>query len=426
MTDPDPTPRRYRLAMVCSHAVQYFMPWFRRLQVHPRIDLTVVLGDDHGLGAASYDPGFGRAIRWDVPLTEGLKVELLRNHAPRPGVGRFLGIVNLDLLRVLTRDRFDAVVIHGWNYALYPLALLSARLHGLPVLMRGESPLLPGDPPLRGPDLRSQVRTALVSRYLGQCAAALAVSSGNRRLLLSYGMPASRVFLCPYAIDAGHFALSEDARAGVRAEWRARLGLAPQTALILSVGKLQPVKDPGLLLSAYAALRAAGADAALALVGDGELMEPLKAQAAAVPDVHFLGFRNQTELPALYAAADVFVLPSVRETFGLVVNEAMLAGLPVVCSDTVGCAEDLVRPGQTGAVFHRERDDQAGNVGRLVEQLRPLCLGPDAPARRRRLGDGAAALIKSWSYDEATAGLLAALDAVLPAAAQVPPTRSHS
>lgn len=400
---PQSSSRRYRVAMVCSHAVQYFMPWFRQLAAHPRIDLTVLLGDEHGLKQAAFDPGFGQPIRWDVPLTEGLHVESLKNHALHPGVGRFLGILNLGWARVLTRARFDAAVIHGWNYATYPLALLGARLNRLPVLLRAESPLRPS-----APSLRRAVRDAILGPYVRACAGGLAVSQGNRRRLRYHGMPDEHIFHTPYAVDGARFALTQEERAAARAALRDRLGLPPEVPLILSVGKLQPVKAPGLLLSAYAGLRRHGARAALAYVGDGELRDQLEARVRTehLPDVHFLGFCNQSELPRMYAGADLFVLPSQSETFGLVVNEAMYAGLPVICSDGVGCAEDLVIEGQTGHVF------PVGDASRLEANLLDLCR-PEAAPRRAAMGQAAARRIAGWTYAEATRGLIEALDAVV-------------
>lgn len=394
------------------------MPWFRHVARHPRIQPTVLLCHDHGLEAPGFDPGFGRPVRWDVPLLDGLEVVRLRNHAPRPGVGRFFGIFNLGLPLALSRNRYDAVVIHGWNYACYPLALLSARLRGLPVLMRGESPLLPGEPDepaTARARLRRWLRQGVLRPYLSLCAGALAVSSGNRRLLLQLGMPPERIFFSPYAVEGERFCLPEAERAVARAQLRAELAVGKEVPLIVSVGKLQPIKEPLLLLSAYARLRAQGIEAALAYVGDGELRAALTQAARSVPDVHLLGFRNQSELPALYAAADLLVLPSRRETFGLVINEAMHAGLPVICSDGVGCAEDLVRPGETGLVFPR------GNEDRLMACLVELCHGPAAAARRERLGRAARERIQSWTFEQATAGLLGALDALPP-----PPSEEQS
>ncbi len=406
--------RRYRVAMVCSHAIQYLVPWFVHASGHPRLDLTVLLGDEHGL-RAGHDPGFDRAFRWDVDLETGYRRVVLPNQALRPGVGRFWGVASLAVFGELTAARYDAVVIQGWNYALYPLALLAARRAGLPVLMRAESACLPGEVPAATP--RQRAKDAVLRRYLGACAGALAVSSGNRRLLLHYGMPPERVFSSPYAVDGERFRRSPEQRLAAQAALRARLGLqagAPVVAalpppILLYCGKLVPVKEPQLLLAAFAALRRGGTPAILVVVGDGPLRGELQTwtRAHAVPDVHFLGFKNQSELPDLYAAADALVLPSARETFGVVVVEALHAGLPVIASDGVGCAEDLVLGEQTGLQFPR------GDLAALTRCLEALCAGETGRVRRQQLAVGARARAASWTYAESTAGLVEALDAIL-------------
>lgn len=404
--------RRYRVAMVCSHAIQYLVPWFVHASGHPRLDLTVILGDEHGL-RAGHDPEFARAFRWDVDLETGYRRVILPNHAPRPGVGRFWGVASLAVFGELSAARYDAVVIQGWNYALYPLALLAARRAGLPVLMRAESARLPGAEPDATP--RQLAKDAILRRYLGACAGALAVSSGNRRLLVHYGMPPARIFSSPYAVDGERFRRSPEQRQAAQAVLRAQLGLpagGPGDAappILLYCGKLVPVKEPQLLLAAFAALRRGGTPAALIVVGDGPLRGELQAwtRAHAVPDVHFLGFKNQSELPDLYAAADALVLPSARETFGVVVIEALHAGVPVIASDGVGCAEDLVLAEQTGLQFPR------GDVAALTRCLEALCTGETGRARRQQLAAGARARAASWTYAESTAGLVQALDAIL-------------
>jgi glycosyltransferase involved in cell wall biosynthesis len=107
-------------------------------------------------------------------------------------------------------------------------------------------------------------------------------------------------------------------------------------------------------------------------------------------------------MPQTYAAADVFVLPSFgpAESWGLAVNEAMCMGRPVIVSDHVGCARDLVLPAETGLIF------VAGDVGALQETLRTALADP---SRLKAWGENARAHIRSYSYENATAGLLAAL-----------------
>ena len=126
------------------------------------------------------------------------------------------------------------------------------------------------------------------------------------------------------------------------------------SSYFLYVGRLAPEKNVRGLLEAWLAYRGAGGAWPLVLVGDGPEAAPLRQLAANSPfadEIHFAGHKGSRELPVFYAFAGCFVLPSTREPWGLVVNEAMAAGLPVIVSDRCGCAEDLVDPGTNGLLF---------------------------------------------------------------------------
>ena len=408
-------PARHRVAIVCSHPIQYLAPWFVALAAEPSLELTVLYGSLSGQVYAAQDRDFGRSVSWDVDLLSGYRYLELTNHALVPGLDRFLGMASLDPFRLLRRERFDAVVILGWNYALYPLALAAARAAGLPVILRGDT-VRYADADEQESDVeglsraRFVAKTWLLRRYLGSCAAALAVSSGNRRLLRHYGVPDDRIFGAPYAVDSDRFCLTESNFCTSRQRIRQQLGIADATPLVLFCGKFSPVKAPQLLVGAYARLRAMGTKAALVLCGDGALRSSLETQVERerTADVHFLGFRNQSELPALYAAADVLVVPSEREAFAMVVPEAMHAGLPVIASNRVGCVEDLVSENRTGLTF------PSGDAAALVRCLQTLCSEPDGAETRKRLGAAAKQRMQTWTYRETTSGLIAALDAVHP------------
>ena len=144
--------------------------------------------------------------------------------------------------------------------------------------------------------------------------------------------------------------------------------------------------------------------AQLVMVGSGADEQELRRMVGdlRLPDVSFPGFVNQSEIPSVYAACDVFVLPSENEPWGLAVNEAMCAGLPVVVSSEIGCADDLVTPGVEGATF------EAGDVDGLAAALRPLLSD-----KEYRLRCGAASLdrIGRWSYRECGVALHQAIRA---------------
>src|ERR671923_2005224 len=136
------THRPYRLAVVASHPIQYQAPLFRALAARPEIDLTVLFCGDWGL--ESYDDkGFGRELKWDVPLLDGYRSEFLPNVSPKPSPSRFWGLINPGVVRRLRAGRFDALWMHGWAKFTDWLAMLTAFASGVPVLLRGETTLLP-------------------------------------------------------------------------------------------------------------------------------------------------------------------------------------------------------------------------------------------------------------------------------------------
>jgi len=207
-----------------------------------------------------------------------------------------------------------------------------------------------------------------------QFAAALPVGTHNRAYYRYYGLPTERLFAAPHCLNNRFFA--DRALAVSRAAARAALGIDDNTAVILFVGKLLDRKRPSDLLEAAARLAQHRA-VCVVFAGDGSLRSALEAQALTLNlSVRFLGFRNQTQLPEAYVMADVLCLPSDgSETWGLVCNEALACGTPVVVSDAVGCAPDLAHEGVSGAVF------PLGDVPALAAALlRGLALGRDHDA----------------------------------------------
>jgi glycosyltransferase involved in cell wall biosynthesis len=137
------------------------------------------------------------------------------------------------------------------------------------------------------------------------------------------------------------------------------------------------------------------------LVGTGETFEACRCYVSDrhLTEVHLLGFRNQAELPRLYAMADVFVLPSEDEPWGLVINEAMSSGLPIVASERVGAAADLIQPGSNGFRF------PPGDIPALAQALR-LALQDGA---KERMGQASLEIIRTWGFEEDIAAVRQAL-----------------
>ena len=388
--------RPYRLAVLASHPIQYQVPLFRRLAERPELEFTVLFSGDFGVREYA-DAGFGRPVRWDVDLLGGYRHEFLRNLSPRPSPSTFWGEINPEVVRRVRGGGFDAVWVHGWGKASDCMALVSAIASGVPVLLRGESNLL--NPP-SGP--KAVAKRTLLSALFRRVSAFLAIGRYNAEFYRAHGVPEGRIHLAPYAVDNDAFLARAAECLPRRDALRRELGIAEDRPVVLFSGKLIGVKRPLDLLRAFERA-AADVPASLVFLGDGALRGELEAYVAerGIGHVHFAGFRNQGELGPYFAVADAFVLPSGYEPWGLVVNEAMCFGLPVVASDHVGATGDLVREGKNGFVF------PAGDVDALADRLRTLLADAEL---RRKMGAESRRMIAEWGYDQDVAAVLAALE----------------
>jgi glycosyltransferase involved in cell wall biosynthesis len=391
-----------RLAIILSHPVQYYSPWFRWLRAHTALEFRVFYLWDFGV-TRQRDPQFGTAFQWDVDLLAGYESELVPNTARDPGTHHFRGLDNPGLTTRLAAWRPEAVLLFGYNWLSHQRVIWWARRRGVPLLFRGDSHLLGrGGLPLP--------RRLLLRWLYRQFAAFTCVGAANRDYFRALGVPEDRLFFSPHAVNADHFNPADPAARATAETLRVELGLAGKR-VVLFAGKFTAAKQPVPLLEAFLAV-ATPADA-LVFVGDGAEKPRLTALAASRPEatVRFLPFANQSEMPARYLLADLFVLPSRGhyETWGLAVNEAMHLGVPCLVSDLVGCQRDLVTPGETGWVFRAA--DPAG----LGASLRTALRSP--PEEMRRLGRNALATASRYTYRQTSDGLLAAL-------ASLPATRS--
>lgn len=304
-------------------------------------------------GGSVTDPGFGRAVTWDIPLLEGYEYEFVPNVASRPGTQHFWGLRNPNLTRVVEAWKPDAVLVFGWNSASH-LAAMRHFKGRVPVFFRGDSTLL--DQTSRWRTAARRVALGWVYRHID---VALAVGSNNRDYFRWCGVPPGRIAFAPHAIDAKRFSSRDGGHEEQAARWRRELGIPVTARALVYAGKLLPKKDPLLLLEAF--MRAA-VPGHLVFVGEGALEPELRGRAAGRTDVHFLPFQNQGAMPAVYRLGDVFVLPSrgPGETWGLALNEAMATRRPVIASDKVGGARDLITQGVSGWKF------ESGNLEQLT------------------------------------------------------------
>lgn len=384
---------KHRLAIVASHVVQYQDPLYRLLAAQPDIDVTVFYCDRRGADAFR-DRDMSATVSWDVEhLLTGYRHRFLRNLARFDTARSFLRTVNPGLVPAIMRGKFDAVLFMiGWGTASAWLGFLACLSSGTPFYLSGDSSFPPPDR-----TLLQRLRSMILRMLFRRTAAFMVAGRHNADYYRHYGADPRRFFLFPYAIDNERFAAGARLAPPEREAMRAQYGFRPGQVVIAFSGKLIERKDPLTLLDAFAFMRHRDR-AALLFIGDGELRPELERSARG--DVRFAGFVNQSALPRHYAMCDVFVLPSLYEPHGLVVNEAMACGLPVVASNRVGATGDLVRDGENGFIF------PAGNARALAELLDRI-VGDDE--LRARMAARSREIIAGWSFDADVAAVRQAL-----------------
>ena len=379
---------RRRLAIIVSHPIQHFVPFYRALAADPDIDLHVLFGSRKGL-ENYYDAEMRTEIAWKMDLLGGYAHAFLSDGPARVGAA-------LNALRP------DAVLIYGYNQRNAQRALLWCRLHRVPALMLSDSePLTPRA------RWKALLKAVIVRRIFGLCSAFLSVGDNNEAYYRAYGAKPDRIFRTPFTIDEAAYRDARANRAALRAEVRNEWGIAPDAKLALFVGKLSGRKRPQDLLDALQF--APGVHALFA--GHGELAEALKTHARVrrLP-AHFPGFVNVDRLPALFAAADILVQPSQADPHPLVCSEAACVGLPMILSDRIGAAgpTDIARPGENAIVY------PCGDAAALARALDQVC---NDEGRLRAMSEASARIFEDQDIRRSVAGVKAALAAVTGAAA---------
>jgi len=392
--------RVFRLAVVNSHPIQYFAPLYAFLNRDPVLDITALYCSDVSLRGA-IDPGFKYSVTWDVDLLTGYRSVFLSGKPTQRAPAGFWSLICPQVWPEIRSGHYDAVLLHGYNYAVNILALLAAKTKKLPVLMRSETHL-----GLQRKGWKRWTRDAVLSVAYCFVDGFLAIGTANRAYYRALGVPDNKIFDVPYTVDNDRFIAAAALALEQRAEVRKKYGLPVDGVIVLYASKFMRRKHPDHMIHAMARLRDKGRDATLFMVGTGEMERELRdlTNSLAIRNVVFGGFINQAELPKVYAASDIFVLPSENEPWGLIVNEVMCAGMPVVVSKEVGCVPDLVKDGVNG--YHIT----PGDIGSLATALEKL-LADDS--LRRRMGAASLSIISGWSYELCREGITAALRQVV-------------
>lgn len=367
-----------------SHPIQYFAPLYKYWAENSP-DVEIWYCSDESL-ASNFDPGFNKKIKWDIDLLKGYNYRFLKNYAIRPSIyNGFWGLINIGIFKRLYKEPKSLIIIHGWAYFTHVLTIIFAKLLGHKVALRAESPY-------KQEQMKPRLLTSLKHLYLRFLFLFidkfLYIGEENKKFYLSLGQNQKNLIFAPYAVDNAKF--QQEATLLSKNQAREKLNISPDNFVVLFCGKYIFKKRPLDLIHAF---KLAELDnSKLIMLGEGELRPQMEKTIDAQKmqgKVILTGFVNQSNLYQYYQAADVFVMCSgLGETWGLSVNEAMNFRLPLIISDTTGCATDLVN--NNGYIF------PLGSIEKLSELLQKI--EKDGDEERKSMGDISLKIIDNYSF----------------------------
>jgi glycosyltransferase involved in cell wall biosynthesis len=372
-----------RVAAVFPEPTPYRAPLLDRVDALPEVELTVIYAAETVAGRTWRVEPRHRAVFLRGVRVPGADRVLHHDYPVTPGIARALG-----------QARPEVVVVSGWSTFTAQATIAWCRARDVPYVLVVES----HDAGPR-PGWRRRIKGAVVPRVVGGASGALVTGTLARRSMIERGAPPERVRVFANTIDVEEFGRQADRLAPRREELRATLGAESDDVVVLSVARLAPEKGHDALVHAVA--EAGDPRLLLVLAGGGPERERLE-ELARVRGVRvvFAGDLDWERIVETYVAADVFALLSEREPWAVVVNEAAACGLPLVLSDRVGAAHDLLHDGENGALV------AAGDVDAAAVALRRLAADEEL---RRAYGARSRELARDWGYGPSVEGFLAAV-----------------
>ncbi len=359
------------LAIIDTHPIQYRAPIYRALQQNCAIQVTVIYGSDFSV-AGYRDAEFGVTFAWDGDLLSGYE-SIFLSRVTNGGARDMQEVSSRGMAQALRRTDPSCVLLAGYSPRFHGRAFWHSWRMGKSIFFRGDVT----DHARNEGFFKTLTREGFLRLLYPRCANLLYVGQRSLEHYKRRGVTDHRLTFSPHCVDTTSFQLKEQDRAHFREKTRRALDIDGGKLVIMFSGKLVPIKAPVDLLAAIKTLPSdLRTRIVLLVVGDGPLREQLHDVANMAPHVNtrFVGFQIQKSLSPYFHAADILVLPSQYDTWGLVVNEALHHGVPCIVSTNVGCAPDLIQCGKTGDIFKAGSKDALAGA---IERIAPLVGRPD-------------------------------------------------
>ena len=381
--------KKYKVAIVAPTPVYYHAPLYRLLYISLQIDLMVYYCSNETLSGIEIKKMYGADARFESQeeLLSGYQFKFLKNRSFDPSYMKWpLGLINIDIYKEIKDGRYDAVILQSWTNLTWWIAFFACLIHKVPVLFMTDENILSKK---AKPTWKKALKRMVVGNFLFKFTAGfLTAGLANEALYKHFGVPEKKLMRMYFSWGYERFLYRAQEIKSQREQIRRELGIEEHDFVMLFVGRLSHEKNPFMLLDADNLVN--HPHKKLFFAGDGPLKPMLKQyiKDLNIKCVYFAGFQNRTTLPNFYTMADVFILPSIYEPWGIVINEAMCFSLPIVASDRVGAAVDLVHSGSNGYVF------SAQDTKQLVVSIENLAA--QSPEERKAFGDESFKIISEW------------------------------
>ena len=332
-----------RIGILATHPIQNQAPLFRALAKLGQLNFKVIFSCNWGV-QSSYDEEFGQEFCWDIDLLNGYPYQFAK---PIRWLNRKMRNPRHFWSNIWAQlQQFDFIVIRGYASVPELQALVYCMLFNVPFAMMPDGPQSSRE----GSNLfRRVMRKYFLKAIFKRANLFFSVGTRSTVNFLAHGGDPSRLHLTLYCVDTEFFAPTTRFQ---EESYRISTKGSEKTVRFLFAGKLSARKGIIELIRTFKDSFQTTENVSLTIAGDGVLRKEIETLASDRPQqFKLLGFQNQTQMRHIYNTHHCLVLPSIwGETWGLVVNEALSSGIPVIVSNAVGCAEDLISP-DTGLVF---------------------------------------------------------------------------
>ncbi len=345
-----------------SHPIQYFSPLFKEMA--KTIDVEVYYYSECGL-QSSFDKGFGKEVKWDIPLLDGYTYQFLKNFSASKSMDcKWYNAINFSILNVIRKTSTKILVINGWSYFSDWLVIIAGVLFRKKIWVRADNPL--SQEVKTG--WKANLKKIIFKKMLFPCFDKfLYVGTESKLFFEYYGALPNQMIYTPHAVDNLRFQNEMTYVLPKKNNIKYALGIQPTTKIILWSAKFISKKRPYDMIKAFQDLSLP--NVVLIMLGDGILYEEIKLYVVAnnLTSILLPGFVNQSEIVKYYGIADIFIMTSGKgETWGLAVNEALNFNIPIIISDVCGCAMDLLEDGINGYVY------PVGNLQQLTSSINKI------------------------------------------------------